>query len=172
YYRHGHESGLSKRSEPVLSAGPDRFRSLSSYANGRPGCRSGPQGTGPPRSRAKGSLWALRGNEWTRSQEPGQQRSAPAIATLNADGLSACATCYRTSSPMKIKRPCAGGASGPSSIGSTLFASWQRAFDHIGGALSPSSKLDSPMARSRWLTVCSNLLSVWPEDSAPCVASA
>jgi hypothetical protein len=38
-YQHGHESGLSERSEPLLSASPDRLRSLSSYANGWPSPR-------------------------------------------------------------------------------------------------------------------------------------
>jgi transposase len=45
-----YQSGASQ----FFPQAPDRFRSLSSYANGRPGCRSGPQGTGPPGSRAEG----------------------------------------------------------------------------------------------------------------------
>jgi transposase len=38
-YQHGHESGLSKWSEPLLSESPDRLRSFSSYANGWPSSR-------------------------------------------------------------------------------------------------------------------------------------
>jgi transposase len=107
----------------------------------------------------KGSLWALRGNEWTRNDEQRQQRSA---------------LCNRY--------PKLGRAIGLRDMLQDILADedqealrwWckRRAFDNIGAALPPSSKLDSPMARSRRLTVCSNLLSVWPEDSAPCVTSA
>jgi transposase len=48
----------------------------------------------------KGSLWALRGNEWTHSQEQCQQRSALCNRYPKL-GRSVCATCSRTSSPTK-----------------------------------------------------------------------
>ena len=70
----------------------------------------------------QGSLWALRGNEWTRSQEQCQQRSALCNRTPNSAGQSACAARFRTSSPRKINRPCAGGASAQSLVIWNLFA--------------------------------------------------
>jgi hypothetical protein len=42
---------------------------------------------------------------------------------------------------------------------------------HIGEALSPSQTPTSPMARSRWLTVCSNL-QAFGQRFRSCVASA
>ena len=59
----------------------------------------------------KGSLWALRGNEWTRSQEQCQQRSALCNRYPKLGRAIGLRDTLQESSPMKIKKLCAGGAS-------------------------------------------------------------
>jgi hypothetical protein len=89
----------------------------------------------------KGSLWALRGNEWTRSEEQCQQRSA-----------------------LRYRYPKLGRAIGlRDMLAQSIQKHWSAvvAFQNTG----------SPMAPSRQLTACSNLLSAWPKGSAPCVTS-
>jgi hypothetical protein len=120
----------------------------------------------------KGALWALRGNEWTRSQEQCQQRSALCNRYPKLGRAIGLRDMFRTSSPTKIRRPCAGGVSAPSSVGSNPPVSWRGASKNIGAVSSPFSILGLPTAPSKRLTACSSLLSAWPEVSVPCVISA
>ena len=86
----------------------------------------------------KGSLWALRGNEWTRNDEQRQQRSAlcnryPKLG--RAIGLRDMLQDILADEDQEALR---WRCKPPSLVGSNPFASWHRAFNNIGAALSPS----------------------------------
>ena len=68
----------------------------------------------------KGSLWRCVAMNGPVARSNASKEARCATATPNSDGQSARATCSRTSSPTKIKRPCAGSASGQSSVGLNL----------------------------------------------------
>jgi transposase len=87
-----------------------------------------------------GGLWALRGNEWTRSQEQLDLRRKLARTYPNPGPPSPCARLSKEYWPMATCFPSAGGWAGPTVLGSNLSANSLELSKNISTASWPTWK--------------------------------
>ena len=87
-----------------------------------------------------GGLWAIRGNEWTRSQEQIELRRTLARTYPKLGRASLCARRSKRSWPMEICPPSAGGWAGPTAPGSNPSANFPEPLNITSAAFWPISK--------------------------------
>ena len=87
-----------------------------------------------------GGLWAIRGNEWTRSQEQLDLRRTLARTYPKLGRAIALREALKRSWPMEICPPSAGGWAGPTAPGSNPFANFPELLKITSTAFWPTSK--------------------------------